>query len=37
MFQHVDIEIPKLERQTIDGVRYYDGLVFRLDHLEIIH
>ena len=24
MFQHVDIEIPKLERQTIDGVRYYD-------------
>jgi len=25
MFQHVDIEIPKLERQTIDGVRYYDA------------
>ena len=24
MFQHVDIEIPKLDRQTIDGVRYYD-------------
>jgi genome maintenance exonuclease 1 len=22
-FKHVDIEIPKLERETIDGVRYY--------------
>jgi len=25
MFQHVDIEIPKLQRKTIDGVRYYDA------------
>ena len=24
-FEHVEIEIPKLERQTIDGVRYYDA------------
>ena len=24
-FEHVDIEIPKLERQLIDGVRYYDA------------
>jgi hypothetical protein len=23
MFNHVDIELPKLERETIDGVRYY--------------
>ena len=23
MFKHVDIEIPRLERETIDGVRYY--------------
>lgn len=23
MFSHVDIELPKLERETIDGVRYY--------------
>lgn len=23
-FNHLDIELPKLERQTIDGVRYYD-------------
>jgi ATP-dependent exoDNAse (exonuclease V) beta subunit len=23
MFKHVDIELPKLERETIDGVRYY--------------
>ena len=24
MFNHVDIEIPRLSRETIDGVRYYD-------------
>ena len=24
MFNHLDVELPKLERQTIDGVRYYD-------------
>jgi len=24
MFKHVDIQIPSLERKTIDGVRYYD-------------
>ena len=24
MFNHVEIQIPSLERQTIDGVRYYD-------------
>ena len=24
MFQHVDIDLPKLKRKTIDGVRYYD-------------
>jgi len=24
MFKHVDIKIPSLERETIDGVRYYD-------------
>ncbi len=23
MFNHVDIELPQLERETIDGVRYY--------------
>lgn len=23
MFNHLDVELPKLERQTIDGVRYY--------------
>ena len=23
MFKHVDIELPDLERETIDGVRYY--------------
>ena len=23
MFKHVDIELPKLSRETIDGVRYY--------------
>jgi genome maintenance exonuclease 1 len=23
MFNHVDVELPKLERETIDGVRYY--------------
>tara|TARA_R100000773_G_scaffold3512_1_gene4191 strand:- start:463 stop:714 length:252 start_codon:yes stop_codon:yes gene_type:complete len=23
MFNHVDIELPKLSRETIDGVRYY--------------
>ena len=23
MFNHVDIELPKLERETIDGIRYY--------------
>ena len=23
MFKHIDIELPKLERETIDGVRYY--------------
>ena len=23
MFNHVNIELPKLERETIDGVRYY--------------
>jgi len=22
-FKHIDIELPKLERETIDGVRYY--------------
>ena len=25
MFNHVDIELPQLERETIDGVRYYDA------------
>ena len=24
MFKHVEVVIPSLERQTIDGVRYYD-------------
>ena len=24
MFKHIDIELPKLERVTIDGVRYYE-------------
>ena len=24
MFNHIDIELPKLERTTIDGVRYYE-------------
>ncbi len=24
MFNHVDVEVPQLERETIDGVRYYD-------------
>ena len=23
MFNHIEIEIPRLERETIDGVRYY--------------
>ena len=23
MFNHVDIDLPQLERETIDGVRYY--------------
>ena len=23
MFNHIDIELPQLERETIDGVRYY--------------
>ena len=23
MFNHVDIDLPKLQRETIDGVRYY--------------
>jgi len=23
MFNHVDIEFPKLERETLDGIRYY--------------
>ena len=23
MFNHIDIDLPKLERETIDGVRYY--------------
>ena len=23
MFNHVDIDLPTLERETIDGVRYY--------------
>ena len=23
MFNHVDVNLPKLERETIDGVRYY--------------
>ena len=23
MFDHIDINLPKLERETIDGVRYY--------------
>ena len=25
MFNHVDLELPTLDRNTIDGVRYYDG------------
>ena len=24
MFNHVDIDLPKLSRETIDGVRYYN-------------
>jgi len=24
MFNHIDVTLPKLERETIDGVRYYD-------------
>ena len=24
MFNHVEIEVPRLSRKTIDGVRYYD-------------
>jgi len=24
MFNHIDVSLPKLERQTIDGIRYYD-------------
>ena len=23
MFNHVDLDLPQLERETIDGVRYY--------------
>ena len=23
MFTHIDLDLPKLERETIDGVRYY--------------
>ena len=23
MFTHVDVDLPSLERETIDGVRYY--------------
>ena len=23
MFNHIDIKLPQLERETIDGVRYY--------------
>ena len=23
MFNHIDIDLPSLERETIDGVRYY--------------
>jgi len=23
MFNHVDIDLPKLERETVDGIRYY--------------
>ena len=23
MFNHVDLNLPQLERETIDGVRYY--------------
>ena len=23
MFNHIDIKLPKLERETIDGIRYY--------------
>ena len=25
IFEHVDIDLPQLERETIDGVRYYDA------------
>ena len=24
MFNHVDLDLPSLDRETIDGVRYYD-------------
>ncbi len=24
MFNHVEIDLPKLSRETIDGVRYYN-------------
>ena len=34
MFKHVDLELPQLERETIDGVRYYkvpdDGELLKL-------
>ena len=34
MFKHIDIDLPKLERETIDGVRYYkvpdDGEILKL-------
>ena len=23
MFNHIDVNLPKLERETIDGIRYY--------------
>ena len=23
MFKHVEVDLPKLDRETIDGVRYY--------------
>ena len=34
MFDHIDLNLPQLERETIDGVRYYK--VPDLDQLYLV-
>ena len=41
MFEHVELDLPKLSRETIDGVRYYsvpdEDELLKLVSLSLIH